>query len=53
MATTVSGSSAEPETFADDLAGIGSFFVDPQELLAASFTNGFGLDRWPFFRSFP
>jgi hypothetical protein len=30
MATTVPGSSAESETFADDLAGMGSFFVDPQ-----------------------
>jgi hypothetical protein len=30
MATTVSGSSAQPETFVDDLAGMGSFFIDPQ-----------------------
>jgi hypothetical protein len=26
----VSGSSAQPETFVDDLAGMGSFFIDPQ-----------------------
>jgi len=30
MATTLSGSSAQPETFAGDLAGMGSFFIDPQ-----------------------
>lgn len=30
MATTVSGSSAEPESFAGDLVGMGSFFIDPQ-----------------------
>src|SRR2546421_5630182 len=30
MAATVSGSSAQPETFVDDLAGMGSFFIDPQ-----------------------
>jgi hypothetical protein len=29
MPSTLSGSSAEPETFADDLAGMGSFFIDP------------------------
>lgn len=30
MAKTVSGSSAEPESFAGDLVGMGSFFIDPQ-----------------------
>ena len=30
MATTVPGSSAESETLSDDLAGMGSFFIDPQ-----------------------
>jgi hypothetical protein len=29
MPSTLSGSSAEPETFAGDLAGMGSFFIDP------------------------
>jgi hypothetical protein len=29
MATTVPGSSAQSETFANDLAGMGSFFIDP------------------------
>jgi hypothetical protein len=29
MASTLSGSSAEPETFGGDLAGMGSFFIDP------------------------
>jgi hypothetical protein len=29
MASTLSGSSAEPETLAGDLAGMGSFFIDP------------------------
>jgi hypothetical protein len=30
MATTAPGSSAESETLADDLAGMGSFFIDPK-----------------------
>lgn len=30
MATTAPGSSAQAETFADDLAGMGSFFIDPK-----------------------
>jgi len=30
MTATVPGSPIEPETFSDDLAGMGSFFIDPQ-----------------------
>jgi Yip1 domain len=41
MATTVPGSSAQSETFANDLAGMGSFFIDPQSAARRVFHKWF------------
>lgn len=49
MAITVSGSSAQPETFADDLAGMGSFFIDPQGAARRVFHKWFWIGPWVVF----